>query len=30
VAVLVVGAGFGGKAAAPIAKRVLEAALAGA
>jgi beta-lactamase class D len=30
VAVLVVGAGFGGKAAAPIAKQVLAAALAGA
>jgi beta-lactamase class D len=30
VAVLVVGAGFGGKAAAPIARRVLAAALAGA
>jgi peptidoglycan glycosyltransferase len=28
VAVMLVGAGFGGKAAAPIAKRVLEAALA--
>jgi cell division protein FtsI/penicillin-binding protein 2 len=30
VAVLVVGAGFGGTAAAPIAKKVLAAALAGA
>ena len=29
VAVMLVGAGFGGTAAAPIAKRVLEAALAG-
>jgi peptidoglycan glycosyltransferase len=29
VAVMLVGAGFGGKAAAPIAKRVVAAALAG-